>query len=63
MEDDLEYFTRRHLYHANAADRCDEPAARHAHKRLSDLHRMKVGQALAERTAKPISKLDMPKPS
>jgi hypothetical protein len=49
MEDDLEYFTRRHLQHAKAAAESDEPAARHVHKRLSDLHRKNAGKALADR--------------
>lgn len=52
-EDDLEYFTRRHLQHAKAADQCDEPAARHAHRKLADLHRREARGALEAKTERP----------
>lgn len=61
-EDDLEYFTRRHLQHAASAARCEEPSARHAHKVLADLHRQKAGNVLAKRTERPTLKLKTSKP-
>lgn len=53
MEDDLKYFTRRHLHHADKAETCDEPSARHAHRRLADLHRREARAALEARVEAP----------
>lgn len=52
-EDDLEYFTRRHLQHAEAAEQSDEPAIKHAHRKLADLHRRKARGALEAKTERP----------
>jgi len=52
-EDELEYFTRRNRQETVSAKNALEPAARHAHTRLADLHRKNVREALskAARTA------------
>jgi hypothetical protein len=56
-EDDLDYFTRRHLEETTLAQKSIEPVARHAHRKLADLHRAKCREALDAATRKPKLKL------
>jgi len=59
-QDDLDYFTRRHLEEVRLAEQSIEPVAKHAHKRLADLHREKCREALDAATRKPKLKLKLP---